>query len=398
MKFITTNAAPGFTQTRAITWLTCALVALLICGCAGTGGRTPRAQSSGGYYMDDGPGTQPAPDHRLIADAQPRREPLLARANRRYMVFGKSYQPMTALTPYKERGMGSWYGRKFHGQKTSSGEVYDMYAMTAAHPTLPIPSYVRVTRVRSGEQVIVRVNDRGPFLNNRVIDLSYTAAAKLDYINAGSAEVLVELIVNPDSGVPPVEVLASTSAVPISTPEPAGAVAIPMNRSSTGANANSAPANAPELTQERLQIESVTSDDAVKQAPAVAPAATPANMPTHIPANVPNSAPNNPPGSAPASKPAAPPSSGAPTTPRVHNATGSQTYLQLGAFSSRENADAMRVKVQQQLDWFSQPIETVNEGNLFKLRAGPLGGRDDANAIAERIRSATGSKPYAIVR
>jgi rare lipoprotein A len=400
MNINTAIAATGLIQTRAATWLTCSLVALLVCGCAGTGGPSPRAQSSGGYYMDDGPGSQPAPDHRLIADAQPRREPLLMRANRPYMVFGKSYQPMTALAPYKERGVGSWYGRKFHGKKTSSGEEYDMYAMTAAHPTLPIPSYVRVTRVRTGQQVIVRVNDRGPFLNNRLIDLSYTAAAKLDYINAGSAEVQVELILNPDSGVPPVQVLASTSAVPVSKPEPAGAVAIPMNSSSSGASSSGAPVNAQELTQERLQIESVTSDDTVKQtpaaAPANAPAAVPTTGPTTGPANPPAAVPA--PSNSPANKPASSPSSEVAASPRAQNVTGSQTYLQLGAFNSREYAEAMRTKVQTQLEWLSQPIETVNEGNLFKLQAGPLGSREDANAIAERIRAATGSKPYAVVR
>ncbi len=148
---------------------------------------------SGGYYQDDGPGANP-PNIEAIADALPRAENLSVRANRPYVVFGQTYQPMTSLTPFKQRGMASWYGRKFHGQKTSVGEVYDMYAMTAAHPTLPLPSYVRVTNVRSGKSVVVRVNDRGPFLQQRVIDLSYTAAAKLGYINAGSTEVDVELI------------------------------------------------------------------------------------------------------------------------------------------------------------------------------------------------------------
>ena len=148
---------------------------------------------SGGYYKDDGPGVAP-PDAATIPDAVPRFEPPLARANRPYVVFGQTYQPMTALAPFKQRGMASWYGRKFHGQKTSVGETYDMYGMTAAHPTLPLPSYVRVTNVRTGKAVVVRVNDRGPFLNQRVIDLSYTAAAKLGYVNAGSAEVEVELV------------------------------------------------------------------------------------------------------------------------------------------------------------------------------------------------------------
>jgi rare lipoprotein A len=102
--------------------------------------------------------------------------------------------PGREVRPFKQRGVGSWYGRKFHGQKTASGEVYDMYAMTAAHPTLPIPSYARVTNVATGHAVVVRVNDRGPFLHSRVIDLSYAAAWKLGYVEQGSALVEVETI------------------------------------------------------------------------------------------------------------------------------------------------------------------------------------------------------------
>ena len=99
---------------------------------------------------------------------------------------------MASAAPFKQTGIGSWYGRRFHGAPTSSGEPYDMYAMTAAHPTLPIPSYVRVTNIANGRSVVVRVNDRGPFHSDRIIDLSYTAAWKLGYAEAGSARVAVE--------------------------------------------------------------------------------------------------------------------------------------------------------------------------------------------------------------
>jgi rare lipoprotein A len=108
--------------------------------------------------------------------------------------MGKRYVPDTTERPYSKRGVASWYGRKFHGRKTSNGETYDMFAMTAAHTTLPIPSYVRVTRVSDGRSVIVRVNDRGPFLHNRVIDLSYAAAHRLGMVGQGSAEVVVQRI------------------------------------------------------------------------------------------------------------------------------------------------------------------------------------------------------------
>lgn len=153
----------------------------------------PRAGSGrGGYYMDDGPGDAP-PDGLLdTPDAEPRIEPYASRGNRPYVVFGKTYTPITDERPFKQRGVGSWYGKKFHGQKTSSGEPYDMYKMTAAHPTLPIPSYARVTNLANGKQVIVRVNDRGPFHSGRIIDLSYTAALKLGYLSSGSGKLEVE--------------------------------------------------------------------------------------------------------------------------------------------------------------------------------------------------------------
>ena len=124
-----------------------------------------------------------------------RAEPLHKFANRPYKALGKEYVPMTSLQPFRQRGLASWYGKRYHGQKTSSGEVYDMYQMTAAHPTLPIPSYARVTNAKNGKSVVVRINDRGPFHAGRVIDLSYVAAYKLGYIQAGEATVELESII-----------------------------------------------------------------------------------------------------------------------------------------------------------------------------------------------------------
>lgn len=146
----------------------------------------------GGYYKDDGPGDKPPAN---VADAVPRAEPLHRSANRPYTALGKEYVPMTSLQPFRQRGMASWYGKRYHGRQTSSGETYDMYAMSAAHPTLPIPSYARVTHLASGKSVVVRINDRGPFHAARIIDLSYAAAHKLGFIQAGAAQVEVESIV-----------------------------------------------------------------------------------------------------------------------------------------------------------------------------------------------------------
>jgi rare lipoprotein A len=165
-------------------------LAVLVAGCSSNPPQRP-----GGYYKDDGPHASPPSNLASIPDAEPRSEPLHKFANRPYEVFGKKYTPLAAVQPFRQRGLASWYGKRFHGQKTSSGEVYDMYKMTAAHPTLPIPSYVRVTHAGSGRSVVVRINDRGPFHAGRIIDLSYVAAYKLGYIGAGSAQVEVQAIV-----------------------------------------------------------------------------------------------------------------------------------------------------------------------------------------------------------
>lgn len=153
------------------------------------------APKKGGYYKDDGPGANPPANLASIPDARPRSEPLHKYANRPYEVFGRKYVPLAAVQPYQQRGVASWYGKRFHGQKTASGEIYDMYAMSAAHPILPIPSYARVTSLRTGKQVVVRINDRGPFHSNRAIDLSYAAAYRLGLIATGSGEVEIEAIV-----------------------------------------------------------------------------------------------------------------------------------------------------------------------------------------------------------
>jgi len=164
------------------------LVVLGLAACAGSPTRP------GGYYKDDGPGERTL-DPAKLADAQPRREPLMRGANQPYDVFGKHFVPFTELRPFTQRGLASWYGKRFQGQKTSSGEPYDMYAMTAAHPLLPIPSYARVTNLANGRSVVVRINDRGPFHSNRIVDLSYAAAYKLGYATAGSTTVEVQSII-----------------------------------------------------------------------------------------------------------------------------------------------------------------------------------------------------------
>lgn len=155
---------------------------------------SPPPTTGGGYYLDDGPGEISLAELERIPDAVPRAENIRSANSRPYTALGQRYTPMTSYRPYKQRGIASWYGKRYHGNQTASGEPYDMYAMTAAHTTLPIPSYARVTNPENGRTVIVRINDRGPFLQERLIDLSYVAAYKLGIVQQGSGLVDVEWI------------------------------------------------------------------------------------------------------------------------------------------------------------------------------------------------------------
>ncbi|WP_116522257.1 septal ring lytic transglycosylase RlpA family protein [Achromobacter insuavis] len=203
------------------------LLAIAVAGCSSTGGR----KKGGGYYKDDGPDANPPSNLDQVPDAVPRIEPYASGANRPYVVFGQRYVPDTTGQPYKRQGIASWYGKKFHGNSTSIGEPYDMYAMTAAHTTLPIPSYARVTSLVNGKTIIVRVNDRGPFHSDRIMDLSYVAAYKLGIIGPGSGQVVVESIQQDEirrwaSQGPAPEPASATGSTPVATPVAAAPVAL----------------------------------------------------------------------------------------------------------------------------------------------------------------------------
>ena len=166
------------------------MLATIVAGCSSTGGN----QGSRYSLKHDKAPDRPV-DVSHVKDAVPRVEPKSRGGNKSpYTVLGKRYYVLQDSIGYTETGTASWYGRKFHGHKTSNGEVYDMFAMTAAHKSLPLPTYLRVTNIANGKQVIVRVNDRGPFHGNRLIDLSYAAASKLDFVNSGTARVKLEAI------------------------------------------------------------------------------------------------------------------------------------------------------------------------------------------------------------
>ena len=284
---------------RRAAWLVVIAAMLAACGTA------PRKTSEGpkkpSYYSDDGPPDRIPDNLADIPDAVPRDEPFHRFANRPYTVFGRTYVPVVNRQPTKERGIASWYGKKFHGQKTSSGEPYDMFAMTAAHPTLPIPSYARVTNLKTGRWVVVRINDRGPFHSDRIIDLSYAAAVRIGIAGPGSGMVEVERVFEP--------------------PEP---------------------------------------DISFSQAlPAPVQAIVETPMVVEEPAGL---------------------------------------WLQLGAFSSRESAENFREKVSKELSWIYEPIQVSSREGLHRVRLGPYRNRDEARAIADKVRETLGFAPTLITR
>ena len=193
---------------------------------------------AGGLFQPGVPDTVPAdiPDVDAIPEPVVREEPRARTGNRDYVVQGRKYRVLDDAEGYVEEGNASYYGNKFHGRRTSSSEVYDMYAFTAAHRTLPLPSYARVTNLANGRSVIVRINDRGPFHSNRIIDLSYAAAVKLGYRDRGTARVRVEALTPEDAAADSV-----AHAPPPTTPAtPSG-----MDRLVAGLPPDATPANAP---------------------------------------------------------------------------------------------------------------------------------------------------------
>ena len=203
--------------------LALSIAALVLSGCASN----EKSKSSGSRYSiknDHGPS---APvDVSSVPDAVPKVESKSRGGNKStYKVLGKYYSVLSASDGYRESGGASWYGNKFHGHLTSNGEIYDMYKMTAAHKSLPIPTYVKVSNLKNGRQVIVRVNDRGPFHNGRIIDLSYAAASKLGMLRSGTAQVEVEAI-NPVTWNASTMIASSARTItPVTIPEPINSAA-----------------------------------------------------------------------------------------------------------------------------------------------------------------------------
>lgn len=308
----------------------------------------------GGYYLDDGPDAVLPAGLDEIPDAVPRVEAFHRPAFRPYTVFGQQYVPRTELAPFTERGHASWYGRRFHGNPTSTGEPYDMYAMTAAHPTLPLPSYARVTNVANGRSVIVRINDRGPFLRGRIIDLSYAAAHRLGYINAGSAMVEVESITHEDirvadaRGVPALPGIATSGTQIASAPAPAATPAQQPPQPVAAIEQQSLPPLLP-----RSPIATTAGTTAAQ---AVAPTQTAANQ------------------------------------------TQSGAYLQLAAFSTPANAETLAARVRTELAVFADRLHLLDDGGRYRLQVGPFASADDARLEARRIGMMLDLQPFVVMR
>jgi rare lipoprotein A len=191
---------------------------------------TAPAASQPAPAQDSGPPATPRPELANVPDAVPKAEPIPPGGpNKQYVTNGVTYLPDVSNRPFQQRGLASWYGEKFHGKRTANGETYDMYAMSAAHTTLPLPSYARVTHLGSGKSVVVRINDRGPFIAGRVIDLSYAAAHKLGMVSAGQADVLIERVFAADAPVSPFPSAAGAVAAsaPVAASSPVATAQLP---------------------------------------------------------------------------------------------------------------------------------------------------------------------------
>jgi rare lipoprotein A len=328
--------------------------------------------------VTDGPPADPPPDLARQPDPEPTIEPLRAGGpNKPYELFGERYEPLPGDVPFEQAGLASWYGRKFHGRRTANGEVFDMYALTAAHPTLPLPSWALVRNPRNGREIVVRVNDRGPFgSRDRIVDLSYAAAVKLG-VERGVAPVQLRRITHDEirSGrwregsaamaaagspapagagggpvdapaAPPAVVAAAAAPVaPGGTPSPAAAGTSSDRRDATAPAPVAVPtaaAEAPATAAAQGAVVAALAAGAAAEAPSAAPAA----------------------------------------------ARGGGFWVQLGAFARHEGALDLRAQLGRELAWLEHALTVRSDRRLYRVQAGPFPTRAEAHGIAERIRGA----------
>ena len=304
----------------------------------------------------DGPEARPPPDLERVPDAEPTLEVIRnSGPNKPYEVAGQAYVPLVKDKPFTERGLASWYGRKFHGRRTASGEVYNMYAMTAAHKTLPIPSYARVRNPANGREVVLRINDRGPFHPGRIIDLSYTAALKLGILN-GVAPVELERITHEEIRSGAWRRGAQDTRLAVGEAAPAVAAV--------------ADASAPEVAAApRPALQRPLVDG-----PVAGPLAGPSTASEPVAAVVPE-----------------PPR-------RAFTAAARGFWVQLGAFRDGSGAETFQRRVAAELDWLAPLLAVFTETQLHRLQAGPYPTREEAGSAAQRIREALQLVPLIVER
>lgn len=339
------HSAPSISLLCSRSSLTALTFALLLAGCSSApdrdeGGLPDNMNPNAGRYSQDKDSIPlRLPTEEELRDPEPTVEALSRGGNKPYNIYGVNYSPRTDVLQYEEEGIASWYGSKFHGHLTSNGEVYNVFAMTAAHKTLPLPSYVRVTNLDNYRTAIVRVNDRGPFHDNRIIDLSYSAAYKLGVFPGGTGRVKLELISSPamasqESFATPIAKLPDIPYQPVT------------------------PSERPSRSNEFVERPYVPADAGTPPPPA-APVAS--NRSSTLTA----------------------------ATSATSATSASGCYIQLLASSDRAKVQRLGNELQQQLS-VPTAIESVN--GLFRLLAGPL--QDNAQHVLNTLRSGEYPQAY----
>ena len=328
-------SSPSLTRALRLATAPLALAVLAACQTTPTAPTGPGNVSRlpPGNAQRDGPEAKPPPNLEAVPDAVPQIEAIRSGGpNKPYEIGGHTYVPLIDGRALVETGLASWYGKKFHGHRTASGEAYNMYAMTAAHKTLPIPSYVRVRNPVNGKAVIVRVNDRGPFSPGRVIDLSYTAALKLGVLN-GVASVEITRITDDDirSGV--------DAGVMTATQSPATTPGVDLGAAAALDAASAVPGRVTTVTETVVAAVTAGADKPDERG-------------------------------------------------RADTTAGIGWWLQLGAFKQRDGALEFQRRLIDEQPWLAPLLAVFADHGLNKLQAGPYTSRDDARSAADRVRTA----------
>lgn len=359
-----------------------------------------------GYYENDGP---PGLFQKKIfpwggSEVKLKVEQPNKWANRPYTVMGKRYYPVTGDKAMNQVGTASWYGKQFHGKKTAIGEVYDMHAMTAAHPTMELPSFAKVTNLENGRSVIVRVNDRGPFLHGRIIDLSYAAAVKLGYQKKGTARVRVERITRRD---------IAAGRIPSTTADNAVLVAS-SSKKSTAAPAQTRTASAaPRQTQTTTYRQSTTQLTQTYE-PAPAPAAEQTSKyddQVYVTLSIPVENAETPPeeqtpvqndamGALIAQQETAPAQAPAEVLPSAIPAASTGSWsVQIGAYGVQENAKQAAAHAEMMLASVQNAqVRVVDTGKVWKVLSGNFASKDEASQFARTVTQALGSPAFAVAQ